>query len=260
MRIPYVGLLSLLLTFSCQSQNDSGESTPPKKGASTSDAGKKNSKKDKKNNAESGDEEGQGSEEEGALGLISYVEVKPVIDKQCGGTDCHGAKGKHSPDLSTARLAAANGNAVLRRIKTDMPPKNSGRTLNPHDRDLLEKWGKDGFLTEQAKPSSTPPAEDKPGNISSNGSVVEFRIKKGTGKGAWNTPDETIHVKVGQELKVTNDDTEMHWIHTNGAPFFHPFGGIAPGETKSYKIVSPFPGGDAVHDHSTYGAIHLKAE
>ena len=46
--------------------------------------------------------------------------------------------------------------------------------------------------------------------------VVEFRIPAGTGKKAWNTRETMVEVKVGQILRIINDDTTKHRLHTNG--------------------------------------------
>ncbi len=85
--------------------------------------------------------------------------------------------------------------------------------------------------------------------------VVTFHILAGTGSKAWNSAETPIPLQAGQTLQVVNDDSVMHWIHTDGAPFFHPFSGIAPGATASYKAGSKFSG--KLHDHLTYGMIYL---
>jgi len=92
-----------------------------------------------------------------------------------------------------------------------------------------------------------------------NGNIVEFRIKAGTGNGPWNDEASRINVKVGQELHIVNDDDRTHLMHTNGAPFFHPFVPIAPGGKAIYKIASPLPNG-ALYDHQTKGKIYINAE
>lgn len=90
---------------------------------------------------------------------------------------------------------------------------------------------------------------------SSDPNVVVFRIKPGTGRGPWNDASNPIRGRVGQTLEVHNDDSIQHWIHTNFAPFFHPFSGIAPGQSARYQLVSPSNGGS--YDHLTGGAIHM---
>ena len=87
------------------------------------------------------------------------------------------------------------------------------------------------------------------------GGVVTFHIPAGTGKKAWNSAETPIPLQAGQTLEIVNDDSVQHWIHTDGAPFFHPFAGIAPGASASYKANSKFSG--KLHDHLTYGMIYL---
>ncbi len=70
--------------------------------------------------------------------------------------------------------------------------------------------------------------------------MVEFHIKPATGKNAWNTPAEMLSIKVGDTLRIFNDDSIVHQLHTNGSPCDHG-DPIAPGKswdcdaTESYK-------------------------
>ena len=86
-----------------------------------------------------------------------------------------------------------------------------------------------------------------------------FHIQPGTGSGPWNSAANPITMRVGEKLTVYNDDSVDHWIHTNGAPFFHPFQGIPPGESRTYTANSAYNSGP-LHDHLTYGMIYLKAQ
>jgi hypothetical protein len=51
--------------------------------------------------------------------------------------------------------------------------------------------------------------------------VVVFRIPAGTGNAAWNAKGAMVDVKVGQTLRIFNDDTVAHRMHTGGAPCGH---------------------------------------
>jgi hypothetical protein len=51
--------------------------------------------------------------------------------------------------------------------------------------------------------------------------VVEFHIKPGTGAKGYNTAATAVTVKVGQTLRLFNDDTVVHRLHTSGAPCPH---------------------------------------
>ena len=48
--------------------------------------------------------------------------------------------------------------------------------------------------------------------------VVVFRIKDGTGRGDWNSEANAIRLKVGETVRVINEDSVTHQLHTNGAP------------------------------------------
>ena len=72
-------------------------------------------------------------------------------------------------------------------------------------------------------------------SFAASAEVIDFRIKDGTRNGAWNTKGEMVKVKVGDVLRVHNDDTANHQLHTNGTPCGHgPL--IAPGKSWDCKI------------------------
>ncbi|OQW52131.1 MAG: hypothetical protein A4S09_08965 [Proteobacteria bacterium SG_bin7] len=51
--------------------------------------------------------------------------------------------------------------------------------------------------------------------------TVEFHIPYNTGKGPWNTKETSAYVKVGDTLRIYNDDIIPHQLHTFGAPCGH---------------------------------------
>jgi hypothetical protein len=51
--------------------------------------------------------------------------------------------------------------------------------------------------------------------------IVEFHIPAGTNNQAYNTLDTALVVNVGQTLRVYNDDSVAHRVHTNGIPCAH---------------------------------------
>ena len=95
--------------------------------------------------------------------------------------------------------------------------------------------------------------------------VVEFRIKEGTGSGPWNTRDTMVTVRVGDTLKIVNDDMTVHRLHTGGAPCPHqPGNGLQKGQEYSCEIRSPLevgPGAPATYDHNqgTAASFFLRA-
>jgi hypothetical protein len=96
-----------------------------------------------------------------------------------------------------------------------------------------------------AAPTSAPTAPAK------DDKVVEFHIKAGTGKGAWNTQAEMLVVKVGQVVHVVNDDTVTHRLHTNGAPCPHGsnFAAGATFDCVASKAFDPAGPSGPVYDH-----------
>ena len=77
--------------------------------------------------------------------------------------------------------------------------------------------------------------------------VVVFRIKAGTANGVWNAMAEPVDVKIGQVLRIKNEDTIAHRIHTGGAPFPHGQN-IAADGLQDYAIQSAFDG--MLYDHN----------
>src|SRR6185295_125924 len=63
---------------------------------------------------------------------------------------------------------------------------------------------------------------------SSQGEVVEFHIPAGTIDKPWNTLENPIKVKVGQTLRLINDDSIDHFLHTNGSPCTHGSNAFGP--------------------------------
>jgi hypothetical protein len=70
--------------------------------------------------------------------------------------------------------------------------------------------------------------------------IVEFRIPRGIGPGAWNTRDQMVRAKVGDTLRLFNDDTVPHRLHTGGSPFPHPGDDIGPGQAGDFVLRTPF--------------------
>ncbi len=84
--------------------------------------------------------------------------------------------------------------------------------------------------------------------------VVEFHILKGTAGGVWNTKETIVKVKIGDTLRLVNDDTVDHRMHTNGAPCDHG-DTFKPGTTYDCKIGKAFDATKSgpLYDHE-YGS------
>ena len=81
-------------------------------------------------------------------------------------------------------------------------------------------------------------------------SVVEFRIPAGTGPRPWNTRISPVFATVGGMLRIVNDDSVPHELHTNGAPFPHAANAIPPGGSAEFRLETPFDGVEPLYDHN----------
>ena len=83
--------------------------------------------------------------------------------------------------------------------------------------------------------------------------VVEFHIPPGTDHGPWNTPAQAVAAHVGDVLRIVNDDTVPHRLHTDGAPFAHPTADIPPSQSADYILQAPVQPGDGhvLYDHDS---------
>jgi hypothetical protein len=68
------------------------------------------------------------------------------------------------------------------------------------------------------KPSST---SNRPERFSQERRVVEFVISNGTGMQPWNQESQTLVVFQGQILRLRNEDSVVHTLHTYGKPCEH---------------------------------------
>lgn len=73
---------------------------------------------------------------------------------------------------------------------------------------------------------------------STDPNVIEFRIRSGTGTGAWNTVGTPVVVFVGQTLRIFNDDTINHQLHTGGSPCPHQPNPMAPNGSYNCTIAA----------------------
>lgn len=82
--------------------------------------------------------------------------------------------------------------------------------------------------------------------------VVEFRILEGTGKKPWNNRQNPVEIKVGQVLRIINDDTVPHRLHTfDDKPCAHQPSNSLPGQWYDCTISTPIdPDVDLLYDHN----------
>ena len=79
--------------------------------------------------------------------------------------------------------------------------------------------------------------------------LVVFKIPPGTGSGDWNTPETEVVMDVGDTLRLVNNDSMAHQLHTDGAPFPHAEQSLAPGATVDLVTSQPFTGWLYCHVH-----------
>ncbi len=175
---------------------------------------------------------------------VSYADVKSIIDASC--TSCHRPGGsRSSSDLTSYESFKKFGaSAVTRIISETMPPSGA---LDAAKIEKFRAWRDNGF---PEKGTATTPENSNP-------NVIEFRIKAGTGNGAWNTAETQINTKVGQTVRIINDDTVKHRFHTNGAPCPHG-NDIQPGKSEDCVIRNAYVS-SPLYDHNTLGKVFIRA-
>lgn len=57
------------------------------------------------------------------------------------------------------------------------------------------------------------------------------------------TREQAVNASVGDTLRIVNDDSVPHRLHTNGAPFPHPVESITPGQSQDFVLQTPFDPG-----------------
>ena len=90
-----------------------------------------------------------------------------------------------------------------------------------------------------------------PGAATPTPGTVIFHIPSGTGRGPWNDGPGRVIATVGDTLRIINDDSVAHRLHTAGRPFPHPEADIVPGGTADFVLQTTFdPSADGpLSDH-----------
>jgi hypothetical protein len=90
------------------------------------------------------------------------------------------------------------------------------------------------------EPSPAPvPAPPSPAPAPTPATVI-FHIPGGTGNRAWNDGSSRVIARVGDTLRLINDDSVGHRLHTAGRPFPHPSADIFPGGTADFVLQTPY--------------------
>lgn len=83
--------------------------------------------------------------------------------------------------------------------------------------------------------------------------VIVFHIPAGTGVSAWNTREQPVVAAVGDTLRIVNDDSVPHRLHTGGTPFPHAAADILPGQASDFILQTPFDpaANQFLYDHNS---------
>ena len=57
---------------------------------------------------------------------------------------------------------------------------------------------------------------------------------------SWNSRETRVVGKVGDTLRITNNDLVAHQLHTSGRPFAHPATAIQPGSSDDFFLQTAF--------------------
>lgn len=127
-------------------------------------------------------------------------------------------------DLDCSGIMLHEGHDTCDQDDVDAADNPSGASEQPAEEGAADgdTPAEEGETPDQGEqPAEPKPAEPKPEEPAKDPNVVEFRIKAGTGTNPLNTPETFVAVKVGQTLRLINDDTVRHRLHTGGAPCPH---------------------------------------
>jgi hypothetical protein len=88
---------------------------------------------------------------------------------------------------------------------------------------------------------------------------VVFRIPQGTNTGPWNSTASPALVFVGQTLRICNDDSVNHQLHTGGSPCAHQGSAMSRGQFYDCVIANANTAGMYDHIHGTGATFSVQA-
>jgi hypothetical protein len=91
-----------------------------------------------------------------------------------------------------------------------------------------------------ANPNEPPGGPDPHAPPNTGPETLVFRIAAGTGSGAWNSRETMLVGRKGDTLRITNDDTVDHQLHTSGAPFPHPSMYTPPSQSSDFVLQTTY--------------------
>lgn len=106
---------------------------------------------------------------------------------------------------------------------------------------------------EPPSPGPTDPAPHPGGPVEPSPTVITFHIPPGTGTASWNERATMVAAHVGDTLRLVNDDTVPHRLHTQGRPFPHPAADVVPAATADIPLLTAYnPDTDGpLYDHDS---------
>jgi hypothetical protein len=173
-------------------------------------------------------------------------------------------------DLSTATLAwqmmENSGGCVLRSGSTDdtryVMCDRSGRVTVQ-----VSATSAAGVVSVASVPRTTSTAANSGDTCgASTANRVVFRIPAATGTSPWNSSASPVLVFVGQTLRICNNDTRAHRLHTGGNPCPHQPNTSQPGEfydcpianTNGANATTGIVSGTYDHDIGTNAAFYIR--
>ena len=69
--------------------------------------------------------------------------------------------------------------------------------------------------------------------------TVVFHLRR-QGNSIWNDGSSMVVARVGDTLRIVNDDNQPHRFHTAGRPFPHPGSDIFPGQTADFVLQTTY--------------------
>ncbi len=110
------------------------------------------------------------------------------------------------------------------------------------------------FLTTHPHDPDEPPINSDPHAPPEAGpETLLFTISAGTGSRAWNSRDTTLVARKGDTLRIFNEDSVAHRLHTSNRPFPHASNEMIPGESSDFLLLTTF---DPVQEGPLYDHNH----
>ncbi len=138
-----------------------------------------------------------------ACGIEPALESRPINFTQDGSYNDADAEAERHEDCAAGALRLDEGcheHAEGTETEDDVPTGGDKTTGDEE--------------TVQPAPSSSPTPTGDP-------NIIEFRIAANTGDNPWNTTETMVMGTVGKTLRIFNDDSVSHTLHTNGRPCNH---------------------------------------